>query len=144
MTGLGEHYLAEFYECDSTVINDEAFIEKTMVQAIERSGATLINTFIHKFTPHGISGVIIIAESHCAIHCWPEHKYAAVDLFSCSEFDYNTALDYICEKIGAKNFTVSVVDRGILPDRNGTIKDLEIKPVVGFNSEKSFQKKNAG
>jgi S-adenosylmethionine decarboxylase proenzyme len=116
---LGTHYLAEFFDCDRHIINDISLIERIMIEATERSGAHMIKTFFHQFNPQGISGVIVIAESHFAIHTWPEHGYAAVDLFSCAEFNYKDALNHIRTGIGAGYHSVTLARRGILPDRDG-------------------------
>lgn len=116
---LGTHYLAEFFNCDRQKINDIAHIERIMIEATERSGARMIKPFFHQFNPHGISGVIVIAESHFAIHTWPEHGYAAVDLFSCADFDYKSALKHIRVSIGAEYYSVELIRRGILPDHKG-------------------------
>lgn len=116
---LGTHYLAEFFNCDRQKINDIAYIEHIMIEATERSGARMIKPFFHQFNPHGISGVIVIAESHFAIHTWPEHGYAAVDLFSCADFDYMSALKHIRVSIGAEHYSVELMRRGILPDHEG-------------------------
>jgi len=111
---LGIHYLAEFFDCDRARIDDAAYIEQIMIDATKLSGATMIRPFFHQFSPQGVSGVIVIAESHFAIHTWPEHCYTAVDLFSCSDFDYKAALNHIRTAIGARHYTVARVRRGIL------------------------------
>ncbi len=116
---LGTHYLADFFNCDRRKINDIAFIERIMIEATERAGASMIKPFFHKFSPHGISGVIVIAESHFAIHTWPEYGYAAVDLFSCADFDYKSALNHIRMSIGAEHHSVELMRRGILPGHDG-------------------------
>jgi S-adenosylmethionine decarboxylase len=116
---LGTHYLAEFFNCDREIIDDIARIERIMIEATERAGAHMIKPFFHQFSPQGISGVIVIAESHFAIHTWPEHGYAAVDLFSCADFDYKSALNHIRKNIGAGHYSVELMRRGILPDQDG-------------------------
>lgn len=85
MNALGRHILVEYSDCDSNVINDVAAIEKAMIEAAQNAGATVINSSFHHFSPWGVSGVVVIQESHLAIHTWPEYKYAAVDLFTCGE-----------------------------------------------------------
>ncbi len=111
---LGTHYLAEFFDCDRIRINDLALVESVMIEATEWSGARIIKSMFHQFSPHGISGVIVIEESHFAFHSWPEHGYAAVDLFSCADFDYRAALTHIRENIGAGSHSVTRVKRGVL------------------------------
>ncbi len=113
---LGAHYLAEFYKCERDKINDPAFLERVMIEATRLSGATILNRFFHQFSPQGVSGVIVIAESHFAIHTWPEHGYAAVDLFSCADFDYKAALNHIRLNIEAGHHSVSLARRGVIGD----------------------------
>ncbi len=83
MSALGRHILVEFFECSAEILNDVPTIEKSMVEAARESGATVINATFHHFSPYGVSGVVVIEESHLAIHTWPEYGYAAVDLFTC-------------------------------------------------------------
>jgi spermidine synthase len=83
MNSLGRHILVEFHGCSSEVLNDVPHIEASMLRAAKESGATIISSTFHYFSPFGVSGVVVIQESHLAIHTWPEYRYAAVDLFTC-------------------------------------------------------------
>ncbi len=83
MASLGRHIIVEYYDCDPALMNDVTHIEQSMEQAAEASGATIINSTFHHFSPYGVSGVVVIQESHLAIHTWPEYGYASVDLFTC-------------------------------------------------------------
>lgn len=83
MNSLGRHVLVEFFGCSSEILNDVPLIESSMVTAAKEAGATFINSVFHHFSPFGVSGVVVIQESHLAIHTWPEYRYAAVDLFTC-------------------------------------------------------------
>jgi S-adenosylmethionine decarboxylase len=85
MQALGRQILVEFYDCDKEVLNDAVLIRESMIEAARRSGATIVTDTFHAFSPHGVSGVVVIAESHLAIHTWPEYGYAAVDVFTCGE-----------------------------------------------------------
>ncbi len=85
MKSLGRHILVEFHGCSAEVLNDVPRIEQSMLAAAEQSGATIISSVFHHFSPFGVSGVIVIQESHLAIHTWPEYRYAAVDLFTCGD-----------------------------------------------------------
>lgn len=97
MKALGLHLLAELCECDSSVLDSVEDIETILVNAAAESGATVLNHVFHKFSPQGVSGVVVIAESHIAIHTWPEHNYAAVDVFTCgtavSPYDIVTRIE---------------------------------------------------
>ena len=80
---LGRHILAEFYGCDFEELNNQDNIQVYMRNAAIKAKATIVNESFHKFSPWGVSGVIVIQESHLTIHTWPEYCYAAVDLFTC-------------------------------------------------------------
>ena len=83
MKSLGRHILVEFHGCNADILNDVPRIEHDMIESATRAGATIINSVFHHFSPFGVSGVVVIQESHLAIHTWPEYRYAAVDLFTC-------------------------------------------------------------
>jgi S-adenosylmethionine decarboxylase len=94
-TRLGTQVVLDLYECETAHLDDIAWVKKTLVEAARAAGATVVESVFHKFAPCGISGVVVIAESHLAIHIWPEHRYAAVDVFTCGDnvqMDVATAL----------------------------------------------------
>ena len=94
-TRLGTQVVLDLYECETAHLDDIAWVKNTLVEAARAAGATVVETVFHKFAPCGISGVVVIAESHLAIHIWPEHRYAAVDVFTCGDsvqMDVATAL----------------------------------------------------
>lgn len=80
---LGTHLLIELTGCN--YLNDESVIEYAMIQAAISSGATILSKHFHKFQPQGVSGAIIIAESHLTIHTWPEYGYASIDVYTCGD-----------------------------------------------------------
>ena len=115
MKGLGRHVLVEFYGCDPEALNDVKGIEGTMVEAAKEAGATVIKSVFHLFNPHGVSGVVVIAESHLAIHTWPEYGYAAVDLFTCGEnVDPWIVFEKLKEKLNAEHMFTMEINRGQL------------------------------
>ncbi len=115
MEALGQHILAEFYECDTDAINDVRMVEETLLRAAKEARATVIGSSFHLFEPHGVSGVVVISESHLAIHSWPEYAYAAVDIFTCGEdVDPMAAFAYLKEHFGTQNATYQIVQRGQL------------------------------
>ena len=81
----GVHYLLECADCTPALLTDLPLLKKTLEKAAREAGATVVETVLHQFNPHGLSGVVVIAESHIAIHTWPEHGYAALDVFTCGE-----------------------------------------------------------
>jgi S-adenosylmethionine decarboxylase len=85
-----------------------------MVEAARRAQATIVDVAFHEFNPFGISGVVVIAESHLTIHTWPEYRYAAVDVFSCGEtLQPQVAVDYLVEQLGASRASVVELQRGV-------------------------------
>ena len=114
MNSLGRHILAEFYECDPAMLNDPAAIEQAMNEAAEVSGATIVQSVFHMFSPYGVSGVVVVAESHLAVHTWPEYGFAAVDFFTCGEVDAGAAIRCLEERFGAGRVTSREIERGVL------------------------------
>jgi len=82
---LGRHILIEFYNCNEEILASPELIEKHMNKAAKIANATIVNSVFHHFNPYGVSGAVIISESHLAIHTWPEYGYAAVDVFTCGD-----------------------------------------------------------
>ncbi len=85
MQALGRQILVEFYQCNADTLKDVHKIEEAMLNACRLAKATIVRHTFHEFNPFGVSGVVVIAESHVAIHTWPEYNYAAVDIFTCGE-----------------------------------------------------------
>jgi S-adenosylmethionine decarboxylase proenzyme len=117
MKELGVHILMEFEECSSNVLNDLELLEKELNQAALVSKATIIKSVFHQFSPQGVTGVVVVAESHLAIHTWPEHGYAAVDFFTCNlTMDYQKTYNYLVEVLYSKKHHFKSVKRGQLAD----------------------------
>lgn len=114
---LGQHVLAEFFECDPNILNNVNMVEKLMIEAALECGATIVQKCFHMFNPYGVSGVVIISESHLAIHTWPELGYAAVDLFTCGDkCDPKVSYEYLKKMFNSKNATYSELKRGIIDE----------------------------
>ncbi len=115
MQALGRHLLAELTGCDPARLSDLEHVTTAMLAAAERAGATIITHNFHHFSPLGVSGAVIIAESHLAIHTWPEYRFAAVDLFTCvSRVEPRRALLHLKEALGAQDLEVLEYERGPL------------------------------
>jgi len=111
---LGHQLAIELYGCDSRLLNDVEVISREMLAAAVACGATVVGHSFHRFLPQGVSGVVIIAESHLAVHTWPEHRYAAVDLFTCgSALHAERAVDYLRQALHAEGLEVIRVPRGL-------------------------------
>jgi spermidine synthase len=113
MNALGSHILAELNGVSSEHLNDPAFLERALVGAAQDAGATIIESSFNPFAPHGVTGVVVIQESHLAIHTWPEHGYAALDVFTCgSAIDPAQIVQAISESLGADSCETQRIDRG--------------------------------
>lgn len=116
MKTLGRHLLVELYQCDHKVISDVRKIEEVMVGAAKAAKATIVDVVFHNFNPNGISGVIVVQESHLAIHTWPEFGFASVDIYTCgSSVNPWKAHDYLQKHFKAKNVTAMEFRRGAIP-----------------------------
>ena len=114
MHALGRHMLLELFDCDPDAINSLDIVKTSMVEAAKRAQATIVDVIFHEFNPFGISGVVVIAESHLAIHTWPEYRYAAVDVFSCGEtLRPQVAVEHLVEQLGAARTSVVELQRGV-------------------------------
>jgi S-adenosylmethionine decarboxylase len=117
LNALGRHLLLELKNFNREVLNDLDYIRDCLCETAEQIGATVVNHAFHQFNPHGVSGVVVIAESHLCIHTWPEHGYAAVDIFTCGDtIEPADGIDPLIEKLGARDHSFMELNRGILTD----------------------------
>ena len=111
---LGRHLIAEYVACAPDKLDDLDFLERSLLEAVRRSGATIVKSTFHRYAPQGVSGVVVIAESHMSIHTWPEYGYAAVDFFTCGQsVDPYKANEYLKEALVCPNACVTEINRGI-------------------------------
>lgn len=138
---LGKHIIVELSGCSEEEINDINKVENLMNQAGKKANATIIKSVFHKFSPMGVSGVVVISESHLSIHTWPELGYAAIDIYTCGS---NTkpfkACYFLAQKFKAKKIKATYIIRGIKKHHNfythkikmveGNINTLRILPTL--------------
>ncbi|MDH3889528.1 MAG: adenosylmethionine decarboxylase [candidate division Zixibacteria bacterium] len=111
---LGKHLIVELSDCDRVILDDISAMEQHLNEAARISGATIVQSVFHRYNPQGVSGVVVIAESHVSLHTWPEYGYAAVDFFTCGDrVDPYKAHDYLREKLRAQSTQVRELKRGI-------------------------------
>jgi len=114
LNALGRHLLLELFDCDPDAITNLEAVKSALVEAARRAQATIVDVVFHEFNPFGISGVVVIAESHLSIHTWPEYRYAAVDIFSCGDvLNPEVAANYLVEQFAAERTSVVDVQRGM-------------------------------
>ncbi len=113
MNALGRHLLLELNDCAPEALNDLDYLKDALLTAARESGATVLGESFHRFSPQGVSGVVIISESHMSIHTWPEYGYAAADIFTCGDtVQPEKAARIIIEKLGAGNPSINEIQRG--------------------------------
>lgn len=115
MEFLGKQFFVELYDCDELHLNDSDYIGQHMVLAAKAANATVVQQFFHEFSPYGVSGTVVIAESHINIHTWPEYQYAAVDIFTCGEsLEAEKAVEHLRIWLKAKKVEMQTINRGAL------------------------------
>ena len=124
---LGRHVIAEYAECNRTKLNDAKFLEDCMLEAVRKSGATVVESVFHRYAPQGVSGVVVIAESHLSIHTWPEYGYAAVDFFTCGQtVDSFKAHEVLKEKLESAGGSINELNRGIPSEQDEILQHKTI------------------
>ncbi len=114
MEARGTHIICELSGCDTRVLTDLSRVQSIMVAAAKEANAEVLKVAFHRFKPYGVSGVVVIAESHLSIHTWPETGYAAVDFYTCGDHtDPWRACEYAAEKLGAQSMLTTEIKRGI-------------------------------
>ena len=133
MRALGRHLLTEFYGCGHDMLNNVGKIKSLMDEAAVRSGASIVESVFHRYSPHGVSGVVVIEESHLAIHTWPEYGYAAVDLFTCGEeVDPWKAYAFLKERLEPDSTSTREIIRGEIPEHE---RDFPLTPAASHIQE---------
>ena len=125
---LGRHLTIEYYDCSAQVLADVEGMERLFVEAAKTSGATVLESSFHAFQPQGVSGIVVICESHFAVHAWPEHDYAAVDIFTCGDqINFDLAARTLQQALQSRSMVISnALSRGLI-GQNGAI--LREKPL---------------
>ena len=114
MRTLAQHSLLEFYDCNPARLEHSRQVRELLCDSVLRGGGTIVKAVFHNFSPHGVSGVVVITESHVTIHTWPEYNYAAVDIFSCSErLDHKAIRNQLKKALCARRVTSKSIRRGV-------------------------------
>ena len=113
MDTMGRHVIAELWHCNKEKLNNASSLEILFVNAALKAGAEVREATFHKFAPHGVSGVVIISESHLTIHSFPEHGYASIDVFTCGDtINPHTASEWIASELEAERSEIIELPRG--------------------------------
>lgn len=110
---LGRHVLADLYGCDAQLLANPAQIEHLLLGVALAAGATVLQSHFHHFgEDQGVTGVLLLMESHISIHTWPEYGYAAIDLFMCGQAQIDAAMQYLQLQLSSESQTIQIVPRG--------------------------------
>jgi len=109
---VGQHLLAELYDCDAALLDDLEHLRESLIAAAKGADLTVLNIAMHAFAPHGVTGIVLLSESHMSIHTWPEHAYAAVDVFTCGR-SATEAVEVLKTALKAERAQVRRVERGV-------------------------------
>ena len=127
-TDFGQHYLIDFVDCDPEITQQVEPIREIVMRAAKECGATILNDLFHQFQPMGVSGVVVIAESHISVHTWPENSFVAVDIFTCGDAGRPVhACNLLAGALGAKQHSIHEVERGFLDGSEPA--SLRLRPV---------------
>ncbi|MFZ5889801.1 MAG: adenosylmethionine decarboxylase [Myxococcota bacterium] len=113
MNTRGRHFMLDLFECPAEPLNDAELLRRLLKEAAERAGAHVVAEVFHPFSPHGVSGVLAIEESHLSVHTWPEEGYAALDFYTCGNSDPEAALLALAQGVGARRAELLEVTRGV-------------------------------
>ena len=110
---LGIHVLVDAWGAPKELLNDPDVVRSAAEQAVAAAGATLINMTVHQFSPQGVTAVATLAESHFALHTWPEYGFFGLDIFVCGCASPLDAVATACELLGATGRQVREIVRSM-------------------------------
>jgi len=114
MIALGRHLIIELSGCPREILDSQEKIEQVMTDAAIAANTTILKKVFHKFSPQGVTGVIVVSESHISIHTWPELNYAAIDIFTCGQkADPWKAHEVIVRELKPKDVKITEMIRGL-------------------------------
>ncbi|HEX8991683.1 MAG TPA: adenosylmethionine decarboxylase [Anaerolineales bacterium] len=109
---LGEHYICDFSNCNGQLLKNSEELYALFSRAVRESGLTVVEEALYKFSPHGFTCFLLLAESHASLHAWPEYGYCAIDLFTCQlGKDHMPLIEHLKEALGAERSTVQKLER---------------------------------
>ena len=109
---LGEHFICDLSDCDQALLLDSERSRDLFTQAVRDSGLTIVSEGFYKFSPHGFTCFLLLAESHASLHAWPEYGYCAIDLFTCNlDMNINPLVKKLQALFGSQRCAVRLIDR---------------------------------
>jgi S-adenosylmethionine decarboxylase len=126
---IGRHLIAEYYGCDPRILDDVQTIRSIMLRAADAVGATVMGETFHAFAPQGVSGSVVIAESHLSIHTWPENGYVALDIYTCGGLNPRRGFELLGSELKAESYRLQEIIRGLPEDvdAHGPLEANDVK-----------------
>jgi len=110
---VGRHIIAELYGVPKELISNESEVRRIIEEVVEEAELTKVGSVYKQFNPHGVTGVVLIAESHVSIHTWPEYELVNLDVFTCGDVSkVEKAFRLFLQKFKPKSYRHYVLDRG--------------------------------
>jgi len=136
----GIHIISDLYGCDPERLMRMEEIKQAIETTIEKSGLTKIKSHFHQFTPYGVTGLVLLSESHLAVHTWPEYGYVSLDVYSCGPSDASfSAHKKLVEFFKPRKTSTNVFTRGKLDEAND-LTDTR----VNYKTNKDLVRKEGG
>ena len=123
---FGVHIVSDLYGCDPQKLMRTEEIEKMIETTIRESGLNKIKSYFHQFKPYGVTGFVLLSESHLAVHTWPEHGYVSLDVYSCGPPDGSfSAHKRIIDFFKPSKVSTNIFTRGKLEDEAHKKSDIK-------------------
>lgn len=140
MKKMGTHLVVDAWQAPAELLNDPERIRSALIEAIAAGEATLIDLCVHQFSPHGVTATVTLAESHIAIHTWPEYGYFAADLFFCGQGKPKVAMKVLQQALQAGQVKMQEIERGFPPNTNAEmIPEDENSPNLAINIKQRLE-----
>jgi len=108
-----QHLLVELFDCNTDALENQSLLTELLEAAATAANVTIVKSVFHQYSPQGITGIVIIEESHLSIHTWPEYAYASVDFYTCGDGHPEKALNIIKKGLNAQRAEIMLIDRGL-------------------------------
>ncbi len=126
MEKMGTHLVVDAWQAPAELLNNPEAIKQGLLEAVKAGEATLIDLCVHQFSPHGVTATATLAESHIAIHTWPEYGYFAADLFFCGAGKPKVAIKILQTALQAKQVRIRELERGFIPSVLNPVGSFEL------------------
>ncbi|NOZ81781.1 MAG: adenosylmethionine decarboxylase [Candidatus Micrarchaeota archaeon] len=106
------HIILDLHGCNPEFLKKAETVEKKLAEVVKKLGLNSVHSYFHQFEPFGVTGFILLKESHISIHTWPENEYAAIDIFSCRKIERpEEIVEFLKTAFSSKKAEIKVLDR---------------------------------